>query len=171
MNILDENILQSQLQILPGWRIPTRQIGEEIGRKGLSRRPYSLETVLDDRCVHLRSPLFQICLLSVRIAGKHAEDDGPEGCANRITPFLASLEGARVRRTRRELHRQPGGSASGMPRARADCATCSIEVPKPIRRSPPTLPVQAHYRLNRASRRQARGTSRQGSRRVGAGHS
>ena len=35
MNILDENILQSQLQILPGWRITARQIGEDLGRKGM----------------------------------------------------------------------------------------------------------------------------------------
>ena len=35
MNILDENILQSQLQILLGWRLPARQIGEDLGRKGM----------------------------------------------------------------------------------------------------------------------------------------
>ena len=36
MNILDENILESQRQLLRGWRIPVRQIGSDIGRKGMS---------------------------------------------------------------------------------------------------------------------------------------
>lgn len=35
MNILDENILDSQRQLLAGWRVPVRQIGHDIGRKGL----------------------------------------------------------------------------------------------------------------------------------------
>ena len=35
MNVLDENILESQRQLLRSWRIPVRQIGHEIGRKGL----------------------------------------------------------------------------------------------------------------------------------------
>ena len=35
MNILDENILESQRQSLLGWRIPVRQIGHELGRKGM----------------------------------------------------------------------------------------------------------------------------------------
>jgi hypothetical protein len=35
MNILDENIIESQCQRLRGWRIRFRQIGIEIGRLGL----------------------------------------------------------------------------------------------------------------------------------------
>jgi hypothetical protein len=35
MNILDENIIASQRQRLRSWRIPMRQIGVDIARKGL----------------------------------------------------------------------------------------------------------------------------------------
>jgi len=35
VNILDENILESQRQLLLDWRVPVRQIGYDIGRKGL----------------------------------------------------------------------------------------------------------------------------------------
>ncbi len=35
MNVLDENILESQRQLLRGWRIPVRQIGHELGCKGM----------------------------------------------------------------------------------------------------------------------------------------
>ncbi len=35
MNVLDENILESQRQLLLDWRIPVRQIGHDVGRKGL----------------------------------------------------------------------------------------------------------------------------------------
>jgi hypothetical protein len=35
MNILDENILESQRQLLLKWRVPFRQIGMEVGRKGM----------------------------------------------------------------------------------------------------------------------------------------
>ena len=35
MNVLDENILESQRQLLRSWRIPVRQIGQELGRKGM----------------------------------------------------------------------------------------------------------------------------------------
>lgn len=36
MNILDENILESQRQLLLRWKIPFGQIGYKIGRKGMS---------------------------------------------------------------------------------------------------------------------------------------
>ena len=36
MNILDENILDSQRLLLRSWRVPVRQIGYELGRKGLA---------------------------------------------------------------------------------------------------------------------------------------
>ena len=36
MNILDENILESQRQLLLKWRVPFRQIGYEVGRKGMT---------------------------------------------------------------------------------------------------------------------------------------
>jgi hypothetical protein len=36
MNILDENVLEGQRRLLENWRIPFRQIGYEIGRKGMS---------------------------------------------------------------------------------------------------------------------------------------
>lgn len=36
MNILDENILESQRQLLLRWKISFRQIGYEIGRKGMN---------------------------------------------------------------------------------------------------------------------------------------
>jgi hypothetical protein len=35
MNILDEQIIENQRQLLRSWRIPVRQIGYDIGRKGL----------------------------------------------------------------------------------------------------------------------------------------
>lgn len=35
MNILDENIIESQRQLLRSWRIPIRQIGHDTGRKGM----------------------------------------------------------------------------------------------------------------------------------------
>ncbi len=35
MNILDENILEGQRRLLQKWGIPFRQIGVEIGRKGM----------------------------------------------------------------------------------------------------------------------------------------
>ncbi len=35
MNILDENILESQRQTLRSWRIRVRQIGQDVGRKGM----------------------------------------------------------------------------------------------------------------------------------------
>ncbi len=35
MNVLDENILESQRQLLRSWRIPVRQIGQELGHKGM----------------------------------------------------------------------------------------------------------------------------------------
>jgi hypothetical protein len=35
MNILDENIIESQRQLLRTWRIPHRQIGQDIGQKGM----------------------------------------------------------------------------------------------------------------------------------------
>jgi hypothetical protein len=35
MNILDENIPESQRQLLKGWRIRVKQIGQDIGRQGM----------------------------------------------------------------------------------------------------------------------------------------
>jgi hypothetical protein len=35
VNILDENIPESQRQILRSWRVPIRQIGRDVGRKGM----------------------------------------------------------------------------------------------------------------------------------------
>ena len=35
MNILDENIPRNQRELLIGWRISIRQIGHDIGRKGI----------------------------------------------------------------------------------------------------------------------------------------
>lgn len=35
MNVLDENILEGQRRLLQKWSIPFRQIGVEIGRKGI----------------------------------------------------------------------------------------------------------------------------------------
>ena len=36
MNLLDENIVESQRQLLRAWRIPVRQIGHELGHKGMA---------------------------------------------------------------------------------------------------------------------------------------
>ncbi len=36
MNILDENVLESQRQLLQKWRVPFRQIGYEVGQKGMT---------------------------------------------------------------------------------------------------------------------------------------
>jgi hypothetical protein len=38
VNILDENIIDGQRRLLNSWRIPVRQIGYEIGRKGMKDR-------------------------------------------------------------------------------------------------------------------------------------
>lgn len=38
MIILDENIIDSQRRLLNSWRIPVRQIGYEVGRKGMKDR-------------------------------------------------------------------------------------------------------------------------------------
>ena len=35
MNILDENVLEGQRRLLENWGIPFRQIGYELGRKGM----------------------------------------------------------------------------------------------------------------------------------------
>ena len=35
MNVLDENIPEDQRQLLRGWRVRTRQIGHDVGRKGM----------------------------------------------------------------------------------------------------------------------------------------
>jgi hypothetical protein len=35
MIVLDENFPESQRQLLRGWRVPARQIGYDVGRKGL----------------------------------------------------------------------------------------------------------------------------------------
>jgi len=35
VNILDENILESQRKLLQDWRVHVRQIGYDVGRKGL----------------------------------------------------------------------------------------------------------------------------------------
>lgn len=35
MNILDENIPESQRLLLRSWRIRTQQIGHELGRRGM----------------------------------------------------------------------------------------------------------------------------------------
>jgi len=36
VNVLDENILESQRQLLRGWNVPSRQIGLDLGRKGMT---------------------------------------------------------------------------------------------------------------------------------------
>lgn len=36
MNILDENVLESQRQLLSRWRVSVRQIGYDVGRKGMT---------------------------------------------------------------------------------------------------------------------------------------
>ena len=46
MNLLDENIPESQRQLLRGWRIPARQIGLDAEQKGIKDReiiPYLLQ--------------------------------------------------------------------------------------------------------------------------------
>ncbi|HRJ42508.1 MAG: hypothetical protein KJZ86_20815 [Caldilineaceae bacterium] len=35
MNVLDENIIESQYQLLKRWRISVRQIGQDLSRKGI----------------------------------------------------------------------------------------------------------------------------------------
>ena len=38
MIVLDENILESQRQLLLGWHMSARQIGHDVGRKGMKDR-------------------------------------------------------------------------------------------------------------------------------------
>jgi hypothetical protein len=40
MNILDENIPESQRQLLRSWRIRVKQIGQDIGRQGMKDREH-----------------------------------------------------------------------------------------------------------------------------------
>jgi hypothetical protein len=35
VTVLDENIIESQAQLLRSWRVPFRQIGQDIGRQGM----------------------------------------------------------------------------------------------------------------------------------------
>jgi hypothetical protein len=42
MNVLDENISEDERQQLQAWRIPVRQIGVELGYKGLKDQKFSL---------------------------------------------------------------------------------------------------------------------------------
>jgi hypothetical protein len=48
VNVLDENILESQRQTLQSWRIRVRQIGKDIGRKGI-RDDALIPFLLDQR--------------------------------------------------------------------------------------------------------------------------
>ena len=43
MNVLDENIVESQRQLLRSWRIRARQVGHEVGRAGMK----------DEEIIHL----------------------------------------------------------------------------------------------------------------------
>jgi hypothetical protein len=52
MNILDENIIASQRQRLRSWRIPVRQIGVDIARKGFQ------DEEIPPFFYHLRQPTF-----------------------------------------------------------------------------------------------------------------
>jgi hypothetical protein len=36
VNILDENVFESQRTLLREWRVPARQIGDDLGRKGMT---------------------------------------------------------------------------------------------------------------------------------------
>jgi len=36
VNVLDENVLEGDRQLLQRWRVPFRQIGYQVGRKGMS---------------------------------------------------------------------------------------------------------------------------------------
>jgi len=38
MNVLDENIIESQRQLLRSWRIRHKQIGQDVGHKGMKDR-------------------------------------------------------------------------------------------------------------------------------------
>jgi len=53
MNVLDENIIDSQRQQLLAWRIRVRQIGYEVGRKGMNDREEIIPLLH-----HLRRPAF-----------------------------------------------------------------------------------------------------------------
>ena len=77
MNILDENIPRSQRELLRRWRIRVRQIGVDIGRRGLTdeqvlpflrrlRRPSFFtrdEDVFDRRQCHARYALVYLAVL------------------------------------------------------------------------------------------------------------
>lgn len=52
MIILDENFPESQRQLLRGWRVPIRQVGYEVGRKGLK------DNEIVPLALQLRSPTF-----------------------------------------------------------------------------------------------------------------
>ena len=52
MNVLDENIIESQRQLLRAWRIHIRQIGHELGRAGM------LDDEIISLLMRLRQPTF-----------------------------------------------------------------------------------------------------------------
>ncbi len=52
MNILDENIMESQRHFLRRWRIPIRQIGENIAERGYRTMKFFLS------CINCRVPRF-----------------------------------------------------------------------------------------------------------------
>jgi hypothetical protein len=52
VNVLDENIPDSQRRLLRRWRIPSRQIGDDVGRKGM--KDAEVVTVLH----HMDRPTF-----------------------------------------------------------------------------------------------------------------
>ncbi len=77
MNILDEQILESQRQLLRSWRIPVQQIGHDIGRKGLKdkeiipllfqlRKPTFFTLDFDFFDYRLRHPRYAIVCMDIR---------------------------------------------------------------------------------------------------------
>jgi hypothetical protein len=47
VNVLDENIIDNQRRLLNSWRIPVRQVGYEVGRKGMKDLHAEKEAYLD----------------------------------------------------------------------------------------------------------------------------
>ncbi len=55
MNLLDENVPESQRALLRSWRVPVRQIGLDIGRKGMK----------DDEIIPLLHPLDRVTFFTL----------------------------------------------------------------------------------------------------------
>jgi hypothetical protein len=83
MNILDENVLESQRQRLTVWHIPFRQIGYEVERKGMADDEIIplLLTIRQPTFFTLDADFFKRSLCDARYGLVHLDVDESEAAA------------------------------------------------------------------------------------------